>query len=384
MPDAVIAGNRFENDFGVTHMSILSLISQFATPEVIGRLAGLSGTPQSAITKAVTGAVPSVLAALLGAVGSPQTANVFANVLGRQPANAFDGLGARLAQDAGGIASTGSDDLTSIIGSGRVGALASKLKDYAGLPEGTSGPLLGLVSSIAMGALGKVAGAGGAPAAIKALEGEKDNLVRALPKDFAQSLRGAGVLDSISDRLNLAATPHEPFRTKPVETRAVPEPKGTPWLRWLAMAGAGLLALALLSRLFGGHEEPKAVVVPETKPAVTHTTTTTAPTYDLTTLTTTVRDSLGELTTSLGTIADETTAKAALPTLTSVRDRLAGIQTSVDALPGEARSTLGGVINTALPALRAAYDNLLGNSAIATTIKPVMDAVFTQLTNYAK
>ena len=69
----------------------------------------------------------------------------------------LDSVATMLGQNPRGVADTGADMLSSIIGGGRMGVLASKVKDYAGLPEGSSGSLLGVVVSMAMAAFGKSA-----------------------------------------------------------------------------------------------------------------------------------------------------------------------------------------------------------------------------------
>ena len=136
------------------------------------------------------GAVPGVLAAILGA-GETTGADAFFTALTRQQPGTLDGVATMLGQNPRGVAEAGGDMLSSIIGGGRMGVFASKLKDYAGLPEGSSGSLLGVVGSMAMAAFGNSAQDRGldATGVLRVLGAERDEIVRALPRTSPSRLR---------------------------------------------------------------------------------------------------------------------------------------------------------------------------------------------------
>jgi hypothetical protein len=393
-------------------MSILSVVSQFLTPSMIVRIANLLGASQGSAQSALKGAVPGVLSAILGASGTKQGADAFSAALARQRPGALDALTGMLGRDARGVADSGADMLSSIIGGGRMGVFASKLKDYAGLPEGASGSLLGVVGSLAMAALGKSAQDRGLDAAgvLRELQGEKDEIARALPGDFASSLSGAGLLDSIADRIPsgaaAAAAPKVSAAPRPAAPRATisepPKASGGGWWRWVV--GLAVLALLawLLTNMLGREPEaptteaPPATDTPETTeaPATAEPPTTAAapapsePTEPLvvdgTDLGATIRGTFNQLTSTLGGITDVASAEAALPTLTAVRDDLAGLETAVAGLPAEGKSALQSLVAGALPTLRETSDKLLGDSAIAGVIKPVLDDVLARLTAFSE
>jgi len=246
-------------------MNVVHAISQAITPSVLNQIAGLLGASQDTVQKALTGAVPGVLAAVLSAVSNKQGTDAVAAASERQDRGMLDNLPALLEHDARAVAATGSDLLSSIIGGGRMGVLASKLKDYAGLPEGTSGALLGVVGSMALGALGKAADARGLDAngVAHMLEAQKDDIARSLPGDFANTLQGVGLLDAIADRLDLlgsAGAAAAPPGSTQADTASLSSsaaasstsaPGGAPtliarWWRW----ALGIIAFALLLSLF--------------------------------------------------------------------------------------------------------------------------------------
>jgi hypothetical protein len=92
---------------------------------------------------------------------------------------------------------------------------------------------------------------------------------------------------------------------------------------------------------------------------------------------------LDRLGSTLTGITDATSANTALPTLTEFRDQLTGLESPAGMLPAAGKSTIQGVVNTALPGLQATADRLLGDGAIAGVIKPVLDDILGKLTALA-
>lgn len=371
-------------------MSVLNAISQFLTPSMIGRIANMLGIPQGAAQTALKAAVPMVLSTLLGATKTTQGTDAFSAALARQAPNPLDALTDALGNDASSVADMGGSMLSSIIGGGPMNMLASKLKDYAGLPETASSPLLGVVGSLAMAGLGKSAQDGGLDTAgvLRQLQGEKDAISRAIPSDFAAALGDTGLLDAIGgDAREAAATapPRIAAAPRPAATPvAPPEPERTSggWSRWII--GLAVLALLawLLSNMFGRTPETPTTAAPATAEAPATAAMTDPLMVGDVDLGATVRGAFDQLTTSLGGISDAATAEAALPDLTAVRDRLAGLDTAVAGLSTDGKSALQTLITGALPTLRDTIDRLLGNAAVAGVIKPVLDDILAQLTSF--
>ena len=72
-------------------------------------------------------------------------------------------------------------------------------------------------------------------------------------------------------------------------------------------------------------------------------------------------------------MTDAASAEAALPTLTAVRDELAGLETTVLGAPGGRQVRTAELVSAALPTLRETSDRLIGDTAVAGVIKPVLD-----------
>ena len=187
-------------------MDVAKLISQFATPTVLGQVAGALGISDSAAGKALAAAVPGVLAALLGVASKPQgAANLAASA--KWLDTGAEGMLGRLGQDPGAVSGLGQNLLSSVLGGGTVGTLAEKLQSYAGLPAGTADKLLGLAGAGTLGAIGQEARDRGLDAAgiARMLEEQQPAIAGAVPADFAAALKGTGLAGLIASAARPAA-----------------------------------------------------------------------------------------------------------------------------------------------------------------------------------
>ena len=276
-------------------MDVAKLVSQFATPTVLGQVAGALGISDSAAGKALGAAVPGVLAALLGVASKPQgAANLAASA--KWLDTGADAMLGRLGQDPGAVAGLGQNLLSSVLGVGTAGTLAEKLESYAGLPAGAADKLLGLAGAGAVGAIGQEARDRGLDAAgiARMLEEQQPAIAAAVPADFAAALKGTGLAGLIASVARPAAAQPAPApapkpaaappRPAPQPAAAAPRPapaappapKRSGWTRWILILIALLILWWLLSRMFGGEPEP-VVEAPAPAPEATAPATTAEP-----------------------------------------------------------------------------------------------------------
>jgi hypothetical protein len=135
-------------------MNLVSEIIQAMGPTIVSRIASSFGFDQAVTQKAVNAAVPGLLAALISLVSKPQGASKLADAVAKQPA----GILSSLADAIGGsgekaLIDKGSNTLTSLLGGPVVSSLASALGRYAGVGEGGSKSLLGLLGPAVLGVL---------------------------------------------------------------------------------------------------------------------------------------------------------------------------------------------------------------------------------------
>src|SRR5262245_13540757 len=114
--------------------SVVSLITQYLTPEIIARIASAFGLDQDVAQKAITASVTVILAGLAGAASRPEGARQLSNAVSTQSgvAETLKMIG-QPAQ--GSLVENGSKALSSLLGGATISALASAIGRFAGTGE---------------------------------------------------------------------------------------------------------------------------------------------------------------------------------------------------------------------------------------------------------
>jgi hypothetical protein len=162
--------------------SILSTVSRFLTPEIIGKLASASGLDRSVTQTAVGAAVPSILSALTGLVSQPNGARQLANAVAQQPTDILANIGSSLTGSAL-TGEKGTSLLSSLLGGAPLGMLTSTVSKFLGVGEGPMRMLMGLLAPLIMGVLGREQRAAGLDASglARMLMGQKEEIAAAMP-----------------------------------------------------------------------------------------------------------------------------------------------------------------------------------------------------------
>jgi hypothetical protein len=169
--------------------SIMAAVSRFLTPELVGKLASASGLDRSLTQTAVAAAVPSILSALTGLVAQPSGARQLAIAVAEQPANIL----ANIASSPTGSTLTGEEGarlLSSLLGSGPFGVLTSTVSKFLGVGESPMRMLIGLLTPLIMGVLGREQRAAGSDAGglARMLTGQKAEIAAAMPSGLSKLL----------------------------------------------------------------------------------------------------------------------------------------------------------------------------------------------------
>src|SRR5215468_6168303 len=114
---------------------IVSAISSFLTPELLGKLATASGLDRTMTQTAVSAAVPSILSGLAGIAGSPDGARQLAAAVADQPSEVLATIGRSFA-GSGQMAEKGAGVLASFLGGSTLTELASAGGRVAGSGDG--------------------------------------------------------------------------------------------------------------------------------------------------------------------------------------------------------------------------------------------------------
>ena len=204
----------------------------------VSRVASSLGLDGAQVEKALQAGAPALLAALTSLVSKPAGAAALnVAVTQQQPgvltslANMIGGSGQKALID------TGVSTLTSLLGGKTTSALTNAVGQYAGIGEGGSKSLMGVLGPVVMGVLGQQQRASGLDATGLAnlLASQKDNIARALPAGFASYLSGTGILDRITGPM---ARPEPAYVRSPSTSTTTPS--------WLLPA-LGILAIGALA-----------------------------------------------------------------------------------------------------------------------------------------
>src|SRR6516164_488086 len=228
--------------------SIVSALSRILTPDFIGKIATAAGLDRALAQPAIAATVPAILSALTGLVDRPGGARQLADAVARQPADVLSSIASGRAGSAE-MANRGTGLLTSLLGGGALGTLAATLARFAGIGEGSTRSLMGMLTPVIMGVLGNEQRAAGLDAngLANMLTGQKKEIAAAMPSGLSQLLEASG----LDEHLASPAAPERSAYEAPSTGRHVVgmqrassgTGRGVSWPYWVLplLALAGLL-----------------------------------------------------------------------------------------------------------------------------------------------
>jgi hypothetical protein len=361
-------------------VNLVSLVMQFLTPDMIGRIASALGLDRNTVQTAVNSAVPSLLAGFSNVAAQPGGAQKLVDAATQQT-GALDSFARTLgAGNQSSLIESGSQLLSSLLG-GRTNLLAEAIGKFAGMGQATAGSLLGMLVPVVLGTITQQQGAARLdPSKIGSLlAGQKDNIAAALPPQMGNLLAGTGLLDSLGGAARTAmAAGSTAARTSASAARSVGDAtlrtmgaaaSSSNWLYWLIPAAA--IAALLLYLLARGPEE-----VAQQSGTVGLGQSTTVSGLDINKQ---VADSLTSLRTTLGDVSDAASAQAALPKLREVAAQIDRASNQRGQLSADQRRILAASVNPAMPTLNQLFDKVLAVPGAPDELKPAVDALKTKL-----
>jgi hypothetical protein len=372
-------GRSEEGEF--TMPNLVSMVSQFLTPDMVARIASAFGFDRRTLQKAIDGAIPSLLAAFSSIAGQPGGPQKLADAATQQidTLNSFPAIIGSGRQSS--FSQQGLQMLGSLLGSGGQIALTGAISKFVGIGQGASGSLLGMLAPVVMGMIAKQQGTAENidPGKIASLlSDQKDNIAAALPSGLGSLLAGTGVLDSLGgaargatartgDWASASARAATDAGRSVVGTTASASPN---WLYWLVPAAA---VVALVAYFASGPAEQIAQ-----QPTPTEQATTTNPqraAVNPTDVGREVTDDLNNLHNTLGGITDVASAQAALPKLQETAakiDRANGLSAQ---LSPDQRKSVAGLVSAVMPALEQLFNKVLAIPGVPDELKPTVEAL---------
>ena len=370
--------------------NLVSVVMQFLTPDMIAKIASVLGLDRTVVQKAIAGAIPALLASLADVASTPKGARQLTNTLTQQ-SDSLESLRNLVGGAAGQnlVTETGTNMLSGLFGGGTLDTMAQTIGKFAGIGEGTSKSLLGMLGPVVLGALGQQQRSMGLDASGLAslLTSQKDQIAAAIPSGLADQMSAAGLIDGATESLRsgaaaasaaggrMAEASERTFsRATESATTAAGSSATSQWPYWLvAAAVVGGLAWFAIGR---SGEDTVAQVPP---PPTTRTATGTvgaAPT-DLTVgglnLANQVNSSVGSIRTVLPGMTDAASAQAALPKLKEATAQLNEVSTRATQLSPEGKSMLIKLVVAATPAINQMCDKVLATPGAGAIAKPAIE-----------
>jgi hypothetical protein len=177
-------------------INLVSLVSQYLTPQVIGSLARAAGVNDATAQKLVTGAVPTILAALATAAAAPGGAQKVSDAVSNSDPDLLTKLRSAVAGGNTQLLTEGANLLRGLLGGGGLTNLAGALSQYSGAPQGAAQSIIGAVSQVVMGTIGQQDPSNWSDASsiVSMFNNEKNAISAALPADVSKALGSSGLL----------------------------------------------------------------------------------------------------------------------------------------------------------------------------------------------
>lgn len=355
-------------------INLVSLVSQYLTPELIGRIAAALGVDRTLVGKAVTALAPALLRVLAGLASTPVGAQRLAGMLEKQDPTILN----TLESEIGGpgqepIAESGMGALESLLGSSAVLALSGAVIKLTGLGEEAASSLIGMLTPAVLGTLRQEQAAQGLDASglAQLLAAQKENISEALPTEMGDLLSKSGLP-------GFSTAQAAPQRERPAVVKAAPPeeaPQPFNW-RWVFAAVA---AIALASAWFFGNRP--AQVVEQTKPAG-------QPAQNLTVngvdLKSSLQTALDGLKTTLQGVRDTASAQAAIPQLEKSSIEFDKLRNLAGKLPTDAKTAFAMLVNSLRPSIEDLFNKVLEIPGVAPIAKPVIDGLRAKLDTLSK
>jgi hypothetical protein len=177
-------------------INLVSLVSQFLTPQLVGGLARALGINEAVAQKLVAAAVPAVLASLVTAAAAPGGAQKVSDAVSMSDPDILTKLTGAITGGNTRFLNEGGTLLSGLLGGGGLSSLTGALSQFSGAPEPATQALLGTVTHATVGAIGQQDPSNWSdPSAILSmLNSQKSAISAALPPELSKMLGASGLL----------------------------------------------------------------------------------------------------------------------------------------------------------------------------------------------
>jgi hypothetical protein len=349
--------------------NLVDVVKDQLSGGVLAKLPELLGTSQTSATTAVSAAVPGLLAALASIASTPDGARKVASELNSFDERTVSNIPQALSGGGKSILDLGTSLLGNLFGGSTVSSLSGVLSRFVGLDSGKTSSLLALLAPIVLAILKSRTQGQGAEGVARLLEGQKQNIVSALPSGLGNALTGISGMGALTDwARGTAGSTYQAGRTAVSEaagTVRTSAAAGRSALRWALPVLAAVVVAALLWWWLAGR-----------------TTTVTPPpigTDRVAVLTGQVTDFFRSATDTLTGIKDTDSAEAAIPKLRDLSSRLDTLRGTMDQLPLDLKARIAALVRDHGAKLTPVFDSILATPVIGDRLRPLVEELRTKM-----
>ena len=177
-------------------INLVSLVSQFLTPQLVGGLARALGINEAVAQKLVAAAVPAILASLGTAAAAPGGAQKVSDAVSMSDPDILTKLSGAITGGNTRFLNEGGTLLSGLLGGGGLSSLTGALSQFSGAPQPATQALLGTITHATVGTIGQQDPSNWSdPSAILSmLNSQKSAISAALPPELSRALGASGLL----------------------------------------------------------------------------------------------------------------------------------------------------------------------------------------------
>ncbi len=177
-------------------VNLVSLISQFLTPQLVGSLARAAGINEAVAQRLVAAAIPTVLAALATTAAAPGGAQKVADAVSNSDPDLLTNLAGAMNGGNMRAVNEGANLVGGLIGGSGLSSIIGALSQFSGAPQPATQSTIGAVAQTALGTIGQQDPSNWSDASSIAafLGSQKDAIAAALPPEIGKALNATGLL----------------------------------------------------------------------------------------------------------------------------------------------------------------------------------------------
>ena len=351
--------------------NIVSLVMQFLTPDMIGRVATALGFDRNKIQSAIDAAVPGLLAAFNDVSTQLGGAQKLADTAKQQVGSLGNFAGVLAAGGQSSLLEKGSQMLSSLVGGQNQNMLTDVISRFTGLGQSRSGSLLGMLAPVVMGTITHHLGTTGgldANGIANFFASQRNNIAAAMPAGLGNMLSGTGMLNSLGDAAQMATSAGTARTMDQTGRRAAAAAESTSynWLYWLLpLAAAAVLLIYFAARpndqnASQGMNQTMAVSGGDIGKQLTN--------------------NIANVRTTLNGVTDVASAQAALPKLQEATAQIDQTRNQAAQLSADQRKQLASLVDPMMPAFNQLCERVLAIPGVAQVLKPSVDSLKAKIT----